>query len=95
MINFSQKIESCMDRGNTQSHDNKVARHSETFMRNSTQLKLPNFWASKQVIYVIKSKLYIHTCNIGISSFQVGFNHPCSSTGFYSKSKIVHCSHEM
>ena len=32
-----------MDRGKTQSHNNKVARHSETFMRNSTQLKLPHF----------------------------------------------------
>ena len=40
------------------------------------------------------NKPNIHT-NIGISSFQNGFNNLFSSTGFYYKSKIVKGCHEV
>ena len=43
----------------------------------------------------IVNDLYIHTYTIDISSFQNGFYHPCSSTGFYFKSKIVEDSNKM
>ena len=88
---------SCIGRGIPQGHDNKTLRPSASFIINRTQLQFKNHGFSRLQVncfYVGKSKAYRHT-HIDISSLHNWLNQPCSSTGFYFRSKIVECSYEM